>query len=97
VFGAIRIRSPKQDVNRIIERRKLTMSITNEMINSFEKEKLRLAVEMLRECDRWAVQALTAYVHKLNPFDTQLNSDNVLDHQEKIRNVIRQISGGQDI
>jgi len=47
------------------------MSLTNEIMNSLEKEKLRLAVEMLRECDLWAVQALTAYVHKLNPFDTQ--------------------------
>ena len=73
------------------------MSLTNEIMNASEKEKLRLAVEMLKECDRWAVQALTAYVHKLNPFDTQLNSDNVLDHQEKIRNVIRQISDGKNI
>lgn len=59
------------------------------------KEKIQLAIDMLKNCELWAVQALTAYTHKVNPLETRLSVDSVLDHQEQIRKVIKQLE--QDV
>jgi hypothetical protein len=52
----------------------------------------RLAIDMLKECDRWACKALLAYVHKQHLFDmSHLNIDKIYEHQQKIRIVIEKL------
>jgi len=51
-----------------------------------------LAIDMLKECDSWAATALTAYIHKIDMFDmSRMNVDMVLEHQKKIRIVIKRL------
>lgn len=55
---------------------------------------IKLAIDMLRECDVWAADALTAYIHKESTFDmSRMNLDMVDQHQQKIRIVIEQLKG----
>ena len=54
---------------------------------------LPLAISMLEECDRWACEALTKYIHKISLFETGLNIDDVYVHQQKIRIVIKKLRG----
>lgn len=59
-------------------------------------DKIKLATEMLRECDIWAVDALTAYIHKSDFSNMTLTPENVLTHRDKIRNVIKQLEERKD-
>jgi len=50
-------------------------------------------VDLLRECDLFAVRAFTAYTHKASMFDTSkdLNLDSVIFLQTKIRTLIKKL------
>ena len=54
---------------------------------------LLLAISMLEDCDRFACDALTKYVHKVTMFQTDLSIDQVYEHQQKIRIVIKKLKG----
>lgn len=57
---------------------------------------LHLAISMLEECDRWACDALTKYIHKINMLETKLSVSDVYTHQQKIRIVIKKLKGEED-
>ena len=42
-----------------------------------------LAISMLEECDRWAADALSKYIHKIGMFETALSVHDVYIHQQK--------------
>lgn len=52
-----------------------------------------LAISMLEECDRWAADALSKYIHKIGMFETALSVHDVYIHQQKIRIVLAQLKG----
>jgi hypothetical protein len=57
--------------------------MTDDLLNP-----VSLAIDMLKECDRWACHALVAYVHKEHLFQMDLSVETVSLHQQKIRIVI---------
>lgn len=52
-----------------------------------------LAISMLEDCDRFACDALTKYIHKIHMWQTDLKIDDVDEHQQKIRIVIKRLKG----
>ena len=54
---------------------------------------LPLAISMLEECDRWACEALSKYIHKIGMFETELSVNDVYVHQQKIRIVLKKLRG----
>jgi len=63
------------------------------MSKDAQLDPITLAISMLEDCDRFACDALTKYVHKIDIFQTDLSLDQVYEHQQKIRITIDLLRG----
>ena len=56
-----------------------------------EQQTLPLVIAMLEDCDKFAVDALIKYIHKSDMLQTDLNIDEVYEHQQKIRIIVKKL------